>query len=505
VVTRQDKTAFLTRAASRGNLEMVRLLLDAGADPHGEAPIEAAVGSGKIEMVRLLLDAGANLHGDGTIVTAVQIQNVEMVRMLIAAGADPRGNAPLIAAVQGGRVEMVRLLLDAGANKDARNSEGMSAIELAAQLDMIDIVTLLLNVKAAPRNAVDRAASIEMATLLGAGKKTGGRTTKSSSPVLGALLCNAVSANDASRAEELLALVHPDAHNGGPSPIAIAARAGNMAMVKKLVEHGADVNPAWAYPDNLFSPLQEAIDSGHLDIAEYLRSQGARLLVMLDVSYVKKLFEQGGGSAVRKALASKLCTITGEMGNSAFFEMCRSSSLELITVLVESGANINAREDNLNDEEAFPQRVEEPDERERARLEAIEKMYGDELKPRASLPPGWYRDAVSQAIKGRNEGVAEYLLARGAKPCGYALAVAILQGRKDLQAVLLKSGAPVEGDALVAACEIGDIDLVKKFLSQPILIDYKGYNGLSPAETAYNSNHREILDLLIKEGSHFDK
>lgn len=114
-----------------GELARAMQLLKEGADPnagHGCALI-ASASRGQLQMVGLLLDRGANpnriVSGDLTeimggttpLVAAVQSRNVDMVRLLLQRGANPRNDIDAFQVVLNfGGVEMAELLLRHGAN-----------------------------------------------------------------------------------------------------------------------------------------------------------------------------------------------------------------------------------------------------------------------------------------------------------------------------------------------------------------------------------------------------
>jgi beta-lactamase regulating signal transducer with metallopeptidase domain len=128
----------LMLAAQMGDLEMVELLVDAGADVNAAAGRQGsvltyAVQSGEVELARFLLDHGAdpNQTVDGQVaplMTAVQTGEAEMVDLLLDAGADPDARSPLMgtalmAAVRMGESEIARLLIDAGADVEGVRDE----------------------------------------------------------------------------------------------------------------------------------------------------------------------------------------------------------------------------------------------------------------------------------------------------------------------------------------------------------------------------------------------
>lgn len=121
----------LVAAARNGDLPVVKLLLNAGADvafhaEGDESALMAAAANGHLEVARLFVEQGAavnqKLQGDGTALLLASRQGqLEMVQYLIAQGADVNAQVsgdgtPLINAVRGGHIEIARVLLEKGAD-----------------------------------------------------------------------------------------------------------------------------------------------------------------------------------------------------------------------------------------------------------------------------------------------------------------------------------------------------------------------------------------------------
>ena len=157
--------SILINAVRRNNIELVKLLLDAGANPNKKDNISYtaliyAVQYGYIEIVQLLLEAGVwvniqNNIGDTALIEASLNGNIEIIELLLATGADPniRNNdddTALMWASQMGHIEIVELLLEVDADPNIRNFGDDTALIFASQMGYIEIVGLLLDAGANP-------------------------------------------------------------------------------------------------------------------------------------------------------------------------------------------------------------------------------------------------------------------------------------------------------------------------------------------------------------------
>lgn len=147
-------------AAERGDLQSLESFLAHGADPDAgdmlATPLLAALGKGHVETAERLLEAGASAQlkaemGTTTpIAVASALGLTSLVERLLCAGADPnevcpqvvierfRSTAggsqtyPLLVAAERGHSDTVLTLLGGGARLDVRDGEGRSLFELAS-------------------------------------------------------------------------------------------------------------------------------------------------------------------------------------------------------------------------------------------------------------------------------------------------------------------------------------------------------------------------------------
>ena len=129
----------LTSTAKFGKPQLLRFLLERGADPnHPNAryggpsrmgPLACAASAFKnhktsAEMVSILLEAGAKIDGSGALQEACHWGRLDAVRLLIESGADVNGRStrhngkrPLVLAMEEGNEEIVETLRAHGASE----------------------------------------------------------------------------------------------------------------------------------------------------------------------------------------------------------------------------------------------------------------------------------------------------------------------------------------------------------------------------------------------------
>ena len=147
------RTALIVAAARVGSSAVVKLLLDAGADPKAlsaarASALRAAAAVGEAESMRLLIAAGADLRADAAAALNASLLTRcrACVDLVIGALDAPAISQALGAMARFGELEGARFLLARGADVNVRDGAGRTPLMIAAQTDAypVDIVRLLL-------------------------------------------------------------------------------------------------------------------------------------------------------------------------------------------------------------------------------------------------------------------------------------------------------------------------------------------------------------------------
>ncbi|UCK58910.1 hypothetical protein AFCA_001744 [Aspergillus flavus] len=310
-----DEQTPLGVASEEGNLEIVRTLLEQGADVtmadiDGWTPIYTASHNGHTQVVRLLIENGSNVNtsesgGWTPVNTACYQGHVETVKLLLKSGADiytatNKGITPLYAAAYNGYTRIVELLLEHGADTSTANNGRMSPLYAASAGGHIEVVKLLLKWGAdidyankygdTPLSASSSKGHPAVSKLLvetGAdieAKNNFGRTPLHLASLDGHI-------------EIVILLLERDAYVEAKdidewTPLMNASFEGHAEVVKALSERGADIEAKRA---NGYTALMYASTQGHIEVARLLLERGANIEAKTDIGVTPLMFASSYG------------------------------------------------------------------------------------------------------------------------------------------------------------------------------------------------------------------
>ena len=272
-------------ASTHEDATLATRLLTAGADPNathvsGESPLMAAARTGRVSVVRALLAHGADVdametdHDQTALMWAAANGHAGVVTALIEAGADlsarsrvrlrkiylpgrgasyrlsfeehiergdveerPQGGyTPLLFTAQQGQVDTARVLLAAGANVNDTAPIGWSAVAVAAFADHVEVATLLLDEGADPNTSDAGFSALHAAVLRGNLELVEALLAHGANPE--ALVTKATGARRQSGDYGFSTNVI------GATPVYLAARYGEVSIMRALSSAGADLSVA---------------------------------------------------------------------------------------------------------------------------------------------------------------------------------------------------------------------------------------------------------------------
>ncbi len=332
----QVQDTRLAEAAAQDDIDAVRTLLALHPDVNaaqndGATALHWAALKGDLDMVRLLLQAGANVKATTRIGSltplflAASNGSAAVIDELLRAGADAgamnttNGTTALMKAASAGSAESIKLLLDHGAAVNATEpGHNQSALMFAAAANRADAIRIL-----AARGADLRATS----------KVTQIRPQKdldsNEFPLDADLILHANLPPGKAAAAALAGRRASPTVSGGLTALLLAARDGQLDATRALVETGADVNQQSA--GDKTSPIVLAIINGHFELAKYLIDHGAD----------PNLANQDGLTALYATIDAQWAPLGG--GPLPVTGHDRIGYLDLMKALLEHGANPDLR------------------------------------------------------------------------------------------------------------------------------------------------------------------
>ena len=265
-----DGMTALHWAADRGDEELARLMIAAGADVSaktrlgGHTPLHIAAAGGRTAVVKRLLDAKASpavttTTGATPLHFAATAGNLDIVVALLDRGADVNakepqwGQTPLMFAAAAGRTDIVKALITRGADMSVAGR----VIDLRARNLEDAADSRVRNVRVA---AIQRERAAELAGTAAAAAPAGGRGSGERG-------------GDNGGEPEPLGYADLVGAHGGLTALLLAARDGHQDTAMALIDAGADINQVSA--GDRTSPLLIATINGHFDLAKRLLERGA--------------------------------------------------------------------------------------------------------------------------------------------------------------------------------------------------------------------------------------
>jgi ankyrin repeat protein len=319
-------------AAHVGNIEVVKLLVEAGADvnPGSWPPLCAAVDEDNTAIAEYLIDHGANVNypkdwGPLQEAATTKSHNIEMVKLLIERGADVNATSwPALhtAISRAKNRDMAEFLIQHGADVNAKDTYGYTPLYYAIRyIYNSDFINLL----------IAKGAKVDT-------KCTGGETALMSGAVIGRteavkLLLEAgadinakddrgqtalhrmmdISYRPSKNMAELLLARGADVNSkdkDGRTPLHLAAESADADIVELLLDNGARINEK--DDESGFTALHYAARFGNKDAAEVLIARGAdinakdkqghtplQVAVNHDYKVAELLINKGADSGIR--------------------------------------------------------------------------------------------------------------------------------------------------------------------------------------------------------------
>jgi ankyrin repeat protein len=304
-------------AANNGNAAIIEVLLKAGAGANsvkanGTTVLMLAASSGDPDTVKILLDRGADVnakesvHGQTALMFAAALNRDAAIRVLLAHGADPNISTTVR------KMERVRfdqdgnVVEDRPAGRGGRGGAPAQSPEVLSAEDAAAAAKFANETQKSDLDVFSRAMNLKSVVYLTAKPRTRAGDVAARPP-------RKVGAD----------------FMGGMTALLYASREGHMESVKALVEGKADVNQVSG--GDKFSPMVTAIANGHLTLAKYLLDHGANPNLVT-----------GSG------LTALYATIDVQWAPKAWFpqpttDQEKVTYLELMKALLEKGADVNAQ------------------------------------------------------------------------------------------------------------------------------------------------------------------
>ena len=476
-------TSPVADAAMKGDQGAVKALIAAKADinaaqPDGATALQWAAYRNDLAMADLLIAAGGdvklgNLEGITPLWLAAQNGSAAMLEKLLKAGADPNerhpnGETALMMASRNGNVDAIKVLLDHHADVNSKEElRGTTALMWAAEQSHPDAVKLLIE-RGADLNAADavdtRNSRLNIAPTVkqrAAQDVNFGRRRPRRAP--GAPGAPGAAGGAEADVDFAAFFRGPQIKDGGGlTPLVYAAREGCLECAETLVEAGAKVNETTNYG---WSPLLVATQNRHYILAKYLLDHGAD----------PNLPNKGGWTPLYLATDNRNIE-----GGDYPVRAPDMDHLDLIKLLIDKGANVNAR---ICGVKSTPT-----------------NCAGDTTETRTNFTMQWlYEDGATAFLRAAQSGdvtLMKLLLAHGADP-------KIATAHNDTALAVASGIGWVEGITFEWSPE-ESLEAVKMCLDLGIDVNAVDDQGRTALHGAAHKGRTDVIQVLVDHGANLE-
>jgi ankyrin repeat protein len=344
----------LLQSSRYGDESSMEALLKGGADiqkaqREGETPLMAAARAGSVPAVKLLLKHGADpnatesLQDESALMWATAEDHLDVVDALLVAGANPNlkarvsdltkrstrtdfptgGFTAVMWAARNGDETIIRRLVAGGADLKIANGDGATPLMLTIINDRFDLAVKLLDL-GADANDGSLYQAVEMHDATTDWRAKDGTRLRADHPnqltaldLIKVLLDHGADPNKLYQDQMHSASMCCDTHNNG-TPFFRAAVAADVEALKLMIPKGANLE---------WSPKE--IEKGPRDLLGPSVAGKTPLMVAMDGG--KGVGMAGGPGDIR------------EGAKPPFREVSNRNPLDAMQVLIDAGANINAK------------------------------------------------------------------------------------------------------------------------------------------------------------------
>ena len=289
--------------------------------------------------------------------------------------------------------------------------------------------------------------------------------------------------------------------------LALASMHGHLELVKWLLEFGAKVDADVLVVEKVMTPLSCACKHGHIDVAQHLLSVGATL----PPSLLLELCEKGSLDVLKLLVehGASVNAILDASGRSPLHIACYYSRLDVVTWLLESGADVATLDKGGKDALALTNKHCSYDNvNEAAILQALlQRGAGLNADTAYVLTRAFtygYTEVLDLLLKRRAPGAETKSLSDRLNDAYLPLSAANVK-------VLLKYGATVaeadegrEFTCLLRAVHNNSIETATLLLDNGADVNRAGSALRTPLMSACTEGHLKLAKMLLTHGAEID-